>query len=412
MITFPDNFLWGAATSAHQVEGNNSNNDWWEWEKKAGLKEASGQACRHYEFFKQDFDLAKGLSHNAHRLSIEWSRVEPRQGQFSSEEINHYKEVIRALKERGLEPIVTLHHFTNPLWFSSGGGWLRKDAHTCFSRYTEKIVEALSDDVRYWITINEPMVYIYHGYITGIWPPQEKSFLKALAVGNNMAFSHVQAYRRIHALYKNKNLKTPYVSIAKNVQAFVPASPTLKNKMAVYVRDALYNMLFVKRLIRHKALDFIGINYYTRGLVDVKKCGLGNFLLDTAEDFPQPLKKNDMGWEIYPEGIYQLLMKFKRFNLPILIAENGICTGDDSERWDYIREHLKNIHAAIRDGAKVIGYMYWSLMDNFEWDKGFWPRFGLVEIDYTTYKRVIRKSAEKFAGVCRTQTLDENGTGQ
>lgn len=406
MIEFPKDFFWGAATSAYQVEGNNLNSDWWEWEKRVGLKETSGRACRHYEFYKEDFDLARDLCHNALRLSIEWSRIEPEEGKFLAKEIEHYREVILSLRQRNIEPIVTLHHFTNPLWFARRGGWLNIKARDYFLRYCAKIVEALADKVNYWLTLNEPLVYVYHAYILGLWPPQEKSFVKAKAVMENLLVSHIQAYRLIHSIYGKKNLKPCLVSIAKNLQAFEPCILNLKNKLAVYLRNRFFNFGFIERLNRKKCLDFIGVNYYNRGLVDVRSWRLRNLLLDSCRDNCRPLPRNSLGWDIYPEGLYNSLLKLKKYNLPVLITENGICTLDDNLRWDFIRQHLKNIHSAMEKGVKVLGYIYWSLIDNFEWDKGFSPRFGLIEVDYNTYKRAIRESAEKFSLVCKTGKLD------
>ncbi len=404
MLSFPENFLWGAATSAYQVEGNNKNCDWWKWEKSAGL-EASGHACRHYEFFRNDFDLAKKLNHNAHRLSIEWSRVEPRQGQFSREEINHYKEVIHALRERGIEPIVTLHHFTNPLWFAAAGGWLNDNASERFSRYVEKIVKELCKVVDFWITVNEPLVYTYHSYCSGKWPPRSKSFLLSRTAKNNMARAHVKAYRIIHDIYKEKGIPKPLVSIAKHFRTFTPRARNPVNTLSVYLREKLFNFGFIEHLIRRNSLDYIGVNYYTRDLVDVRRPGLKALLLNTCDDSQRPLKKNYMGWNIYPQGLYEVLMKLKKYSLPILITENGICTENDRERWDFIREHLKSAHRAIEHGAKILGYLYWSFMDNYEWDSGFGPRFGLIEIDYNTGRRLPRESAEKFALVCASGKL-------
>ena len=405
MIEFPKDFFWGAATAAHQVEGNNVNNDWWEWEKRVGLKETSGLACRHYELYQQDFDLARDLGHNSHRLSIEWSRIEPEEGKFSKKELEHYREVILSLKERDIEPIVTLHHFTNPLWFANLGGWLNKLADKYFLRYVERIVEALADQVCFWVTINEPMVYVYHSYVLGVWPPQEKSFLKAKRVTDNLASAHIKAYRLIHRIYKERNLSSPLVSIAKNLQAFEPSDNTLKNKFATYLRARSFNFAFLNKLVRYKALDFIGINYYTRSLVAVQGWHLKNLLLDTGESKQPPLKKNSLGWDIYPQGLYNLLLRLRWYNLPVFILENGICTEDDNLRWEFIREHLENLYLAVREGVRVLGYIYWSLIDNFEWDKGFGPRFGLIEVDYNTYKRTVRESARKFAEVCKTGYL-------
>jgi beta-glucosidase len=404
MIQFPKDFFWGAATSSHQVEGNNSNNDWWEWEKRAGLKDVSGSACRHYELYKQDFDLAKELNHNAHRLSIEWSRLEPKRGEFSAKEIEHYKDVILSLRERKLEPIVTLHHFTNPLWFSRLGGWKNKNSAKLFLPFVEKIVEALSDKVHFWVTINEPMVYVYHSYFLGAWPPQEKSVRAIFEVTDNMVEAHVKAYRLIHQIYKKNNLPTPSVSIAQNVQAFEICRKGLKNTFSRYLREKYYNFDFLDRIKNVNALDYIGVNYYSRHLVDAK--GWGPVSLFTDDCGHSRLKTNSLGWDIYPEGLRDVLIKFKKYNLPLFILENGICTEDDNLRWEFIFEHLKNINLAMQQGVKVLGYIYWSLIDNFEWDKGFGPRFGLIDVDYNTYKRTIRESARKFAVICKTGKLE------
>lgn len=405
---FPQNFFWGAATSAHQVEGFNIHNDWWEWERKVPLKETSGAACRHYELYKEDFDLALQLGHNAHRLSIEWSRIEPKKNCYSSSEISHYKDVIRALRERGIEPVVTLHHFTNPLWFSELGGWLNRNSWEYFSRYVEKIVSALCEDVRFWITINEPMVYVYHAYLAGFWPPNEKSFRKAAIVTRNLIISHEKAYRQIHGIYRKNNIShSPLVSIAKNMQAFLGCTPGLKNILAVYLRNKYFNYKFIDELVKRNVLDFIGVNYYSRSLVDIKGWNWKDFLLQICSDKDHcSLKKNSLGWEIYPQGLSDLLLGLKKYKLGVFILENGICTSDDALRWEFIHRHLTSISTALKSGVNVMGYLYWSLLDNYEWDKGFGPRFGLIEVDYSNFKRTVRESARKYSHICKTGFLD------
>lgn len=405
-MPFPKEFLWGAATSAYQVEGGNSNSDWWQWEKAKG-KEPSGDACRYYELYEQDFDLAKDLHHNAHRLSIEWSRIEPQCGKFSESELKHYLDVILSLRSRNIEPVVTLHHFTNPLWFAQSGGWANNSAADRFLRYCNFVISALAKHVRYWITINEPNVYVTHAYIWGVWPPQSKSYLKAKRVDDNLFLAHIKAYRLIRRIYKQLNLPRPLISVAQNVQAFVPCTPALRNRFAAYLRSKWYNFSFLDNVSRHKAMDFIGVNYYSRQLVDLKRWGIGNIIWDTCKSNHHPVKKNSMGWDIYPQGLYDLLLKMKKYRLPIMITENGICTLDDSLRWEYIYSHLKSIHLAMGKGVNVAGYLYWSLMDNFEWDKGFTPRFGLIDVDYNTYKRTVRESARKLSQVCKTGILEE-----
>lgn len=405
MIQFPKDFFWGAATSAYQVEGNNIHSDWWSWEKRANLKDVSGSACRHYDLFREDFDLAKSLHHNCHRLSIEWARVEPQEGKFSLEELAHYKEVILALVERGLEPVVTLHHFTNPEWFAQKGAWRNAHADKYFLRYAEKVVELLSDNVRFWITINEPNVYTYFSYLLGVWPPQHKSLIESSRVINSLADIHISSYHLIRKIYKKKNLAPPKISIAQNMQAFVPCIPSLRNKLAAYLRHKSYNLEFIDKVYRYGALDFIGLNYYSPTWVELAGWGIRNFFSDTCKQNHKNLKKNSMGWDIYPQGLYDLLISLKKYKLPVFILENGICTQDDTLRWDYIQEHLKSVNRAISCGVEVWGYIYWSLLDNFEWDKGFAPRFGLIEVDYNTYSRSVRESAKKFARVCLTSEL-------
>lgn len=206
MKRFPHRFLWGAATSSYQVEGDNRNADWWHWEKKAG-KFRSADACRHYELYEKDFDLAKRLNHNAHRLSIEWSRIEPKEGKFSWKEMEHYINVMRALRSRDIEPVVTLHHFTNPLWLARRGGWANPGVVAFFVRYCEFVAQALAPYVRYWVTVNEPTIYVTHAYIIGVWPPQKKSYVRATAVMENMVLGHVKAYGSIHRIYKHMRLE-------------------------------------------------------------------------------------------------------------------------------------------------------------------------------------------------------------
>ncbi len=402
MFKFPQDFFWGAATSSYQVEGNNSNADWWPWEKKVGHVN-SGEACRHYELYNQDFDLAKELNHNAHRLSIEWSRIEPEEGKFSEVEIKHYIDVILALRARNIEPMVTLHHFTNPIWFSKLGGWENKKSVDCFLRYCDVVTRALAPYVRYWMTINEPTIFISHSYMFGFWPPQAKSNWRARAVHDHLIVAHIKAYALIHKIYKESNLGKPAVSIAQHISALVPCLSSARNRFAVYLRDWLYNFEILNK-IKH-SMDFIGLNYYSRQLVDTESWWIGSLLWDVCKKNHDPVKKNSLGWDIYPEGLYQILLKLKKYNLPVLITENGICTADDNLRWEFVSDHLKSIHRAMEEGVNVKGYLYWSLLDNFEWDKGFGPRFGLIDIDYKTQKRTVKESAKKLGQVSKTGVL-------
>jgi len=407
MIEFPKDFFWGAATSAHQVEGGNKNCDWWQWEEAGGGKGLSGDACRHYQYYEQDFDLAESLNHNCHRFSIEWSRIQPAEGEFSEEALEHYRQVICALKKRNIEPIVTLHHFTNPIWFLRLGGWENKKAVEYFLHYVEYVVARLASEVRFWVTINEPMVYTYFSYIKGDWPPQERSYAKARKVKTNLAESHIRAFRLIHKLYLKNGLTSPMVSIAHNMIAFVPCSRSIRDRLGAHLRNYFFNHCFINKLIRCRSLDFIGINYYTRQLVDTRAWTVDDLLSSVCDRGHDSLKKNSLGWEIYPRGLFYLLLSLRRHKLPVFILENGICTEDDTLRWEYIREHLTSVSRAISAGVQVRGYIYWALMDNFEWDKGFAPRFGLIAVDYRDQQRSVRESAKSFAQVCASGRLDD-----
>ena len=210
----------------------------------------------------------------------------------------------------------------------------------------------------------------------------------------------------IHRLYKEKGLPSPAVSISQHMQAFEPCTPSLKNRLAAFLRHQWFNLGLIDQCVRHKALDFIGLNYYSRQLVELKKWGLVDLAADVCAGGHHPVKKNSLGWDIYPEGLESLLLKLKKYKLPVMITENGICTGEDALRWEFIAGHLKHIHRAMEQGVPVIGYLYWSLLDNFEWDKGFGPRFGLIEVDYKTQQRTVRESAKKFKQVCQTGILE------
>lgn len=421
-FTFPKDFLWGAATSSHQVEGNNTNNDWWEWEQTRFPRARSDQACDQWNRFEGDFQLAQNLGHTAHRFSLEWSRIEPQEGQFDNAALDHYAQVIHSLRSKGIEPIVTLHHFTLPLWLARQGGWYSEKTPQFFARYAEKVTEVLGSDIHYWMTLNEPAVYTYKSYLIGEWPPGVKSSEKGLQVFKNLLLGHVLAYQKIKEVYTYKGWKKPLVGIAQNVLIFRACSDrSLKDRVAARFRHWMFNHLFVQALIRGKAycigvfsihlpkaktLDFIGLNYYTRDFVRHQNFGfpgiLGQACTATVEQNRHTGKDNFLSWEIYPKGLNTFLKDFSRYKLPLIVSENGLATNDDAERSDFIVEHLKAVAQAMEKRAPVIGYLYWSLLDNYEWAEGFIPRFGLIEVNYTTQERKIRDSARKFEEIIRS----------
>ncbi len=411
----PNGFLWGASTSAHQVEGDNHASDWWEYEQDGRLPHRSGEACRHYALYERDFDLARSLGQNAHRFSIEWSRIEPVEGTWDPQALAHYRDVVQALRARGLEPIVTLHHFTNPAWFLRRGGWTRRDSPAVFGRYVEYVVRALGPSVRYWLTINEPTVYAMEGYVLGEWPPcRPGAWLTAARVLGHLAHGHRTAYAIVHRLRPDAR-----VSFAHSAPRIEPCDPArAADRFVARVRDAILNRAFF-RLIgarseapRHgqPSLDFIGLNYYTRNVVRSSGYGLGALVgrvcLERHHGNDGPV--STMGWEVYPEGFTATLREFSRYGLPILVTENGIATDDEDARREFMARHLAALAAARRDGIDVIGYLYWSLIDNFEWAFGTAPRFGLAAVDFATQTRTLRPAAADFARVCRANRLGQD----
>jgi beta-glucosidase len=412
VFAFPANFLWGASTSSHQVEGDNRGNDWWEDEQSGRLPYKSGEACRHYQLFETDFELARSLGHNAHRLSIEWSRIEPTEGRWDVDATAHYREVIRALKARELEPVITLHHFTNPAWFARRGGWLRRDSVRLFARYVEFISGHLGAEVRYWLTINEPTVYVLQGYLNGVWPPYKKSAgIEALIAFWNLARAHVAAYRVLH-----QSRPDVLVSFAHNAPHIVPSDRRRRrDRLAAALRDLVLNRTFFSLIGAHpprphhppRHLDFVGLNYYTRTIVRSAGWGAGAFLgrVTRLPRHGDRHLRSDTGWEVYPPGLRVVLGKFSKLGLPILITENGVATADEDLRREFIIQHLTSLAEAIDSGVKVLGYLYWTLMDNFEWTLGMNARFGLAAVDFTTQQRLARPCVRDYSRVCRENRL-------
>ena len=393
-LNFPAGFLWGAATSGHQIEGNNTNSDWWHWEMENQPPHMrSGKSADHYHRFKEDFTLAKELGHNAHRLSIEWARIEPKEGTFDQSEIDHYKEVLADLKAKGFTVMLTLHHFTNPQWLAEIGGWENGKAIEYFERFVDRVVPELRMYVDLWVTINEPGVYAFNGYLTSIWPPQKKNKFSAAKVFWNMALAHKKAYKVIH-----KHEQNALVGIAHNAASFSHLHHhSIREALAVWGYDVGSNHIFFY-LTGKECHDFIGLNYYFNKYVSFN----GESQIPGTIDIEETKKAvSDMGWEIRPEGIFDVIMDFSDYHKPIYITENGLASTNDDRRARFLISYLKEIYHAIELGVHVKGYFHWSLMDNFEWADGFAPRFGLIEIDYKTFKRTPRQSAYLYAEVTK-----------
>lgn len=398
-VNFPSNFLWGVSLSAYQHEGQNTNSDWHLWEKDKGL-ESCGLSCDHYHLFDQDFQLAKGLNLNALRFSIEWARVCPHQDVFSQKEIEHYSQVLQSLHKHNLKPVVTLHHFTNPLWFVDQGGWLKSSNIDHFLEYLRRIVETNKDSVDTWLIFNEPMVYIYQGFVAGWWPPGIKSLSQARKTLANILSAYSLGYEEIKRIY-GKNAVS--VSLAKNIRVFSACSKGIiaLNSLACFLRSRYFNWEVINHLIKKKQLDFIGLNYYCKEYDRAE-----GFLGAECRHKFHPERKNYLGWYISPEAFYDVLISLKKLNLPIIITENGTPESQDKFYQQYLITHLREVARAISDGVKLEGYFWWSLLDNFEWDKGFGPRFGLFEVDYKTLKRIPRDFSNSYARIVSENKLE------
>ncbi len=417
---FPQGFLWGAATSAHQVEGSN-HNDWSEWELENAERLAreaekrfgrlpvwnqikseagnpknyiSGIACDHYHRFREDFDIAKSLGHNAHRFSIEWSRIEPEEGKFDEKAIEHYREVIKALRERGMEPFVTLWHYTLPIWFADRGGWLRSDAPECFARYVQRVVSAYQGDVKFWITENEPETFARHGYLVGDRPPEKKNIISAYRVIKNLLQAHKAAYRTIKSISPESQ-----VGFAETVVYFEPYKGSLINKLVMWPIKWWRNNPLLGDFIRNS--DFIGLEYYFHSRIRFNP-----FISRWGIQYNENKAVSDLDWEIYPDGLYSVLRDLNSYHKPIYVVENGLANANDARRARFIADHLNSVARAINLGVDVRGYFHWSLIDNFEWNLGFWPRFGLIEVNYGTLERKIRLSALEYKKIIAMNSIE------
>ncbi|MDW8279992.1 MAG: glycoside hydrolase family 1 protein [bacterium] len=404
-IKFPDGFLWGSSISSHQVEGYNFNNwtvweelncrnlaynakkYWHKWQQEKFLEMfdfenyISGRATDHYNKFKTDFRLAKELGHNAIRISIEWSRVEPENGIFNQKEINHYREVLLTLQKLNIERFVTLWHWTIPVWLEKIGGFENKQIDYYFTRYIERVVKEFNNLVNFWITINEPEIYSAMSYFYGAWPPQKKNLFKYFKIFNNLIDIHNLSYKIIKEISLNSK-----IGISKNNTHFEAYRNRFINVILKKIADWWWNDYFLNKT--KDCQDFIGLNYYFYNRI--------NFGFNKNEN----KIISDLGWELRPQSIYYVLKDLKKFNKPIYITENGLADKKDTKRAWFIFETLKNIYKAINEGVDIRGYLHWSLIDNFEWDKGFWPRFGLIEVNYKNLNRKIRPSAFFYKEIC------------
>lgn len=390
---FPEGFLWGTATSAYQTEGDNFNTDWWEWEQEGRIKFKSGLACDSWNRWREDHALLTELGVGIFRLSIEWSRIEPEEGKFSDATIKHYREVLQDLKLKNIRTQVTFWWWTSPIWFQEKYGWHKKASVKIFTSYVEKVTQELGDLIEMFQVLNEPMVPLGQGYLTGMFPPGKRNPLKLWLALKNIAQAYVESYKAIHVIKPDAQ-----VGMTHLYNWYESGKSNALGKIIYGISKWFRVMAFNRRIRGYQ--DFFGLNYYRLGKINLKKIKSEKINFFIEED-----KNNIMGWIAYPEGIYKAIKEASQdYQIPIYITENGFPTDigiKDEERVKFIQDHLHFVKKAIDEGADVRGYNFWSLTDNFEWLYGFEPRFGLVEIDYKTLERKPRKSFYVYRDIIR-----------
>lgn len=432
----PDGFLMGSATAATQIEGGDSNNNWFAWCESGKIKDGTSciRANDHWNRYKEDTKLLKDLGHKVYRMGLEWSRIEPENGRFDDSVMSRYRDELILLIRSGIRPLVTLHHFSHPLWLCDEGEFESEKSIGYFERYVRYVVENIGDIVSEYITINEPNVYVTNGYFTGEWPPGKKDLSQAIKVYKNMALCHIAAYKAIHEIRARMGwdkaadiactteahaasacvTSRTMVGVANHLRIFDPYSKNPLDIIAARVMDWLFQGAIIKSMTtgrlrfpigfgaplgKGRFFDFIGINYYSRSAVRFK-----GFKNDVMPGTP----RNDLDWEIYPEGLYMLCKDFyKKYRAPIWITENGTCDSKDAFRAKYIYDHLYEISRLCEEGIPVERYYHWTLMDNFEWVEGESARFGLVHVDFETQQRTVRKSGRFFSEMCSSNSVSE-----
>jgi beta-glucosidase len=410
---FPKHFFWGASTAGHQVDGN-LEDQWTLWERSHAKELAqtahqrladevpswndvkehaqdpdnyvSGKGVEHYKRYKEDFDHLQDLNMNAFRFSIEWSRIEPKEGKWNDEAIEHYRKYIDELRARHIEPFTNLWHWTMPVWFTEKGGFSKRSNVKYFERFVQKVADELIDDVTYVITLNEPNVYTTFGYTIGEWPPQQKNLLKATRVYFNLIRAHKKAYR---ILKKRKPMLQ--IGIAQqmaNIQAKHPHN--VSDQASTKVMRYFWNWWFLNRIRKYQ--DFVGINYY-----------FSDYYTGLFGRKNPKVPLSNVGWYMEPEGLYPLLLRaWAHYKKPIYITENGLADANDEYRRWWLEETIVAMQRALSEGVDLRGYMHWSLLDNFEWKYGWWPKYGLIEVDRAhNMRRIVRPSAKWFGNRIR-----------
>lgn len=418
-LLFPPGFLWGTATAAHQVEGDNTNNDWWLWEQQPGRIADGTRSAAAVEWWagraEEDLHRAAALGITAQRISLEWSRLEPAPGHYDEAAFARYRRILQRMGELGMVRSVTLFHFTLPQWAAAQGSWLSATLPIRFGAFAAECVRRLGDVVEWWATLNEPMILVYNAYQGTRWPPGLGSMPAGFSALGNLLRGHHAAYLAA----KQVNPDTQ-VGIVLNLPIFDPARPSLWDRGVARLQAHVFNDLQLRALVQGtlemplafpsqtlpagpNATDWIGLNYYGRYLVRFDPTQPRRLF---GRHVQQGITSGENDWgEVYPYGLTRRLLQLAELGKPLFVTENGIFDPDDSRRPAYLLRHLRAVHEAIRQGADVRGYFHWSLLDNFEWAEGWSTPFGLIALDPTTQMRTLRRSAHLYADIIRAHGI-------
>ena len=406
-FNIPENLLMGVATAATQIEGGDVGSNWNDWYERGFIKDNTNPATEndHWIKWREDTEIMSEMGLQIYRFGIEWARIMPKEGEIDEEAIARYREELVLLKEKNIKPLLTIHHFTNPMWFEEKGAFEKRENLHYYLELVELAIKRFGDLCSDYITINEPNVYAVNSYFFGLWPPADKSFSKTLAVMENLAYCHIKAYEMIHKMREEMGYSDTMVGCANHLRVFEPKDKkNLWHKICAKLNSMLFQDLLTDAMTlgKFKVLrnfgkipageytDFIGLNYYTRSTVS----GIGD---GSRENFP----KNDLEWEIYPKGIVESAERlYKVLPRPIWVTENGTCDNSDTFRCLYLYEHLK---ALSESGLPFERYYHWCFCDNFEWVEGNSSKFGLVSVDPKTMERNIKNSGRFYSDIIKNK---------
>jgi beta-glucosidase len=417
---FPRDFLWGTATAAYQVEGNNIHSNWYAWEQQPGRinqGQKAGLACDWWNGrWREDFQRAAEGAQNAHRMSVEWSRIQPAPDRWDEAALNRYVDMVRGLVELNMTPLITLHHYSDPQWFVEMGGWEHDAAPEYFEKYVRKVVQALKDYVSLWCTINEPNGYVTLGFIQGIFPPGKKDLSLGFTAMVNLLRAHAAAYHAIHQIQPQARVGIShyYRSLQPSKSWFPPDRwvTRLLGELNVAfpngATDGIMRFLWMRQQVREArgTQDFLGIDYYTRDYVSLNLLRMSE--LFSRRYFREDAELSSTGFLANePMGMFEAIKWGTHFGLPIIITENGVDDEDDHLRPRYMVEHIHQMWRAVNFNWPVKAYFHWTLVDNFEWERGWSQRFGLWELDVDTQARHKRPSADLYAEICRENGISD-----